>query len=136
MNQLNRIFCYLSVTILILFQSNLLSQTVLDSIVVTGKKYKSFEEQIREEARNDIANGKVILFSYGWPSGKINEDELEKLTYKYGFRYERRGDVVSSIDVIYKNEVMQYLNKRNGDGWWDIFQEEEAKLITPLSLPK
>ena len=30
---------------------------------------------------------------------------------------------------------MKYLNKRNGEGWWEKFQEEESKLVTPLTLP-
>lgn len=111
---------------------NLFSQVVLDSIVVNGN---SFEEQIREEARTDIANGKVILFSRGWPVGNIDKDELQKLTKKYGFEFESRGDVVSSIDMIYENEVMKYLNKRNGEGWFEKFQEQESKFVTPLPLP-
>jgi hypothetical protein len=104
--------------------------------VVTGEKYKSLEEQIREEARNDIANGKVVLFSHGWPVLKIDEAELLKLTHKYGFEYEKRGDVRSAVDRIYQDEVMIYLNKRNGDGWFDKFQEEAEKLVEYPTLPQ
>ena len=126
----------ITIIFLVLISSgDLFSQVVLDSIVVNGEKPKSFEEKIREEARTDIANGKVILFSRGWPVGKMDKDELRKLTKEYGFEYERRGDVVSSIYVIYENEVMKYLDKRNGEGWLEKFQEQESKLVTPLTLP-
>jgi hypothetical protein len=133
----HKLFFRFLLFLVIVLTSSSFSQVVLDSVVITGEKHKTLKEQIREKTRVDISNGKVILFAHGWPvGGKIDEQELLKLTHKYGFEYENRGDVISSIDVIYEDEVRCFLDKRNGEGWWDRFQEEEMELITPITWPK
>ncbi len=139
MSKVIRVFKILTLVLLFLLFSNenVFSQDpILDTVYVTAEKHKTLEEQIIEKARIDIANGEVILFSYGWPVLNIDEVELKKLATKYGFEFEKRGCVRSAIDRIYEDEVMLYLNLRNGKGWWDKFQEEAEKLITYPSLPQ
>jgi len=94
------------------------------------------KEKWQREARKDINEGKVYLLIFGMTESMIDKEAEKEITHKYGFEYKEVGCSIPSGSEGYNEEVMLYLNKKNGEGWWEKFQEEEAKLITPLSLPK
>ena len=56
---------------------------------------------------------------------------------KYGFKYIQIGGIPNEGYEYYNDEVIKYLNRRNGEGWWGKFLKEESKLkkIEIPSLP-
>jgi hypothetical protein len=102
-------------------------EDVFDTVYVTAEKF-SMENEMRKKARIDIANGNVYLKIYGLVILTIDNGELDSLTHKYGFEYKLEGCMIPLGAEAYVDEVMLFLNKRNGAGWWEKFIVEESKL--------
>jgi hypothetical protein len=116
---------------------DLLSDDGLISVSTSfiAERLFSFKEKWQREARKDIGEGKVYLLVFGLTIRLVDEDMEKEITHKYGFEYKEMGCTIPSGSDGYNVVVMLFLNKRNGEGWWDKFQEEYSKLITPLTLP-
>ena len=99
----------------------------LDTLYVVGEKL-NFEREMRKRAITDIAEGNVYLPVYGLIVWTIDKTKLDSLTRKYGFEYSMGGCVIPAGTEAYKDEVMKYLNERNGEGWWAKFEEEKEKI--------
>jgi hypothetical protein len=104
----------------------------IDTVYVISDKY-TIEYQRRKEAREDILNGYIFIFRGGWLGVGKNVDSLAAL---YGFHFQVEGCTPVEGREFYNDEVIKYLVKRNGEGWWDKFLLEESKLekheIKPL----
>lgn len=121
--------------LLSVFNSCLFSQN-LDSVgIVSPEKYA--EELSRNYARSDIENGDVLIWIRG-NYGPSNEAAI--LAEKYGFSFIMSGCTPTDEDKYYNDEVINYLSKRNGNGWWknfsaEIFKREKDKIpIIPLII--
>jgi len=119
------------VWIFILFSFNdSFAQESIDTVFVTAKKV-NFEEKERERALKDISEGKVYIIRYGFinirPGSEKLDNQIDSLAKVYGFKYVLGGCVIPMNEGYYE-EVMKYLNKRNGEGWKQKFDEEVAKL--------
>ncbi len=108
----------------------------LDTVYVTSEKL-TVEYQRRKQAREDIAEGLIIIHRGSPFGGYKNEDSLAN---KYGFKLMPGTSVPAEGYKYYNDEVIKYLNKINGEGWWEIFLDEESKLekieIPPLPKKK
>jgi hypothetical protein len=82
-----------------------------------------------EAAKSDIAKGKVIL--------RRNELVLDyvpvSILDKYGFRFENIGCTDMDTWGAYNNVVFEYLNQRNGEGWWQKYLNDRAEYQRSLS---
>ena len=117
-----------------MFTSFNLSAQDLDTVYVTTKKY-TVEYRQRKQAREDIANGFIDILRPGILGVNI---KLDSLANKYGFKYIQIGGIPNEGYEYYNDEVIKYLNRRNGEGWWGKFLKEESKLkkIEIPSLPE
>jgi hypothetical protein len=99
-----------------------------------AEKY-STGNQRRKEAREDIANGYILIIHGGMLS--FISPEVDSIANTFGFHFIRGGctDVYGNDE--YNNEVVNYLSKINGKGWWNRFLNEVLKLNLnePQSLP-
>jgi hypothetical protein len=81
----------------------------------------------RNDAKRDISMGIIQIYE------DINDyTELIKnnLSKKYGFKYDYPDLNVMILDVDeYNQEVIKYLEKRNGSNWYDRFKSELATKI-------
>ena len=104
----------------------------LDTVYVTSDKF-TVEYKMRKQAREDIAAGDTIIHRGSLFGGYKNEDSLAN---KYGFKLMQNTCVPVEGYKYYNDEVVKYLSKRNGEGWWDEYLKEESKLkrieIPPL----
>ena len=130
------IFTFLLSAIFVLSAETIFAQVeILDTVYVTAERF-SIENDMRKQAKKDIAGGKVYIDIYGLAILSVDKFELDRLTQKYGFQYRLAGCVIPLGADAYKEEVMLYLNKRNGDGWWDKFIVEYNNLERKIkSLP-
>lgn len=128
---------FLLIILSIILPKILYAQSIaLDTVYVTSEKY-SIENEMRKRAQTDITNGDVHLEIYGYVILSVNKNQLDSLTTKYGFKYNLGGCVIPKGAEAYNTEVMLYLNKRNGEGWWEKFNEEYKKLEQVIKpLPK
>jgi hypothetical protein len=107
----------------------------LDTVYVIEKKVDWYAElldkarlEALEEAKNDIANGNIYLRSYGLIVLSVDISEIDSIASKYGFKYILAGCIRPLGADTYREEVMKYLNERNGEGWWEKFLYECKKL--------
>ena len=110
----------------------------LDTVYVYSESFSASNE-MRKQAISDINEGKIYLYIYGYVILTVNKSKLDSLTHEYGFEYKMGGCVHLPGAKAYEDEVMKYLNKRNGEGWWELFLKEESKLkdeIPPLPKSK
>jgi len=98
---------------------------ISDSIIVIAPKYTE-EFKRRQEARKDIRNGLIYLFKSGWFGADKKIDSLS--INKYGCKIQAEGCTPVKGREFYNDEVMKYLNKRNGKGWWKQFLKDVSKL--------
>ena len=128
---------YKSIGLIFFFLStnNLFAQVILDSVVVTEKKWDQkamFEKEGRENALKDISEGKVYIYVYGYiikELGTENLDEqIDSLAKVYGFEYKLGGCYVPPERDAYYDEVMNFLEQRNGVGWKKKF-DDEVKIL-------
>lgn len=75
------------------------------------------------DAQADIRKGDIHLIKYGLT---IPVPGLDSLTKKYGFYYQNRGCIVNHDTLFkladaYNEQVIEYLSKRNGEGWFKKF---------------
>ena len=74
------------------------------------------------DAKTDIQKGDIHLISYGLRYPLPKGDSLTKA---YGFYFQERGcgvtDTEVTLEKIYNDEVIRYLEKRNGKGWYERF---------------
>jgi hypothetical protein len=125
-----KVFDFLQILILplIFFSSsteNAYAQDLsMDTVYVISEKYTT-EYFRRKEAKEDIANGYVFLFKGGWLGV---DKKVDSLSAKYGFKIQVEGCTPVEGREFYNDEVMKYLNKRNGESWWERFLEEQSKL--------
>ena len=135
MNRLNMFITSIvfSLLFLLCLNENALAQDLsLDTVYVISEKFTP-ESYNRKNAREDIANGYVFLFKRGW-FGVVKEvDSLS--SYKYGFKIQAEGCSVVVGREYYNDEVMIYLNKINGEGWWKKFLKESKLEEDIISLP-
>ncbi|MFZ1280934.1 MAG: hypothetical protein WAR59_08855 [Ignavibacteriaceae bacterium] len=96
----------------------------IDTVYVTSDKF-TVDYQMREQARKDIAEGNIFIHRGGLFGGYKNEDSLAN---KYGFKIMPNTCNPAEGYNYYNDEVVKYLNKRNGEGWWEKFLDEESKL--------
>ena len=80
-------------------------------------------ESWADDARRDIAASKVRILLGGFIVFNIPRNEVDKLTRKYGFEYQVRGNA-SVCEVDYNAVVEEYLNSRNGADWRKRFDAE------------
>jgi hypothetical protein len=89
----------------------------------------------RKQAREDISNGYILIVHGGMLS--FISPEVDSIANTFGFHFIRGGctDVYGNDE--YNSEVVNYLSKINGKGWWNRFLNEVLKLNLkePQSLP-
>ena len=139
---MNKIIRTFSLIFSILFFSLITNETVfaqdpnVDSVYVITEKY-TVEYRQRTQAREDIAKGLTLIYRGGIFGVAKNADSL---AYKYGFKLRQSSCVPAEGNEYYNDEVVKYLNKRNGEGWWEQYLFEESKLekieIPPLPKKK
>lgn len=86
------------------------------------------EEKWKRLAEKDIANGKCYLLSFGYKVNFINDTKERMLTQKYGFEFKDMGCDVPYGAGAYNEEMMKYLTKKNGEGWYERFLSEYKAL--------
>ena len=98
--------------------------TILVMMVLVFLMYKlpsirREEIAIKMDANNDIKHGDVFIMINGIGVSSL-DDSMAK---KFGFRYFNLGCVVTDIERVerYNNIVIDYLSKRNGQGWYSRF---------------
>lgn len=91
--------------------------------------------QSRKEAREDIANGYILIINGGMLT--FINSQVDSIANTFGFHFIKGActDVYGREE--YNDEVVKYLIKRNGKGWWNRFLNEVSKLNLkePQSLP-
>ncbi len=110
-----------------------------DDLIILNKPFiaerYSRGNQSRKEAREDIANG-YILIIHGGMLTFINP-QVDSIANTFGFHFIKGActDVYGREE--YNDEVVKNLIKRNGKGWWNRFLNEVSKLNLkePQSLP-
>lgn len=116
------------IVLIVVISSNLFSQVhSLDTVKVYAEDPVASAE-MRNKAKSDIEQGNVYIYLYGYYSLLVEECKLDSLTHKYGFEYKLGGCTYQQGAKAYKDEVMKYLNKRNGEGWWEKFIKEGSNL--------
>jgi hypothetical protein len=131
-----KVFSHFQIIILLLifFSSstqNACAQDIsMDTVYVISEKYDT-EYIRRKEAREDIANGYVFIFKGGWFGV---DEKADSLAAKYGFKVQAEGCSAIEGREFYNDEVIKYLNKRNGTGWWERFLGE-VSTYTPEEIP-
>jgi hypothetical protein len=128
---------FISIIFILLFLAfdNSFAQESTDTVFVTANKSEIKEiyaKEGRDKALKDISEGKVCIYSYGLTirvSGAEKlESQIDSLAKVYGFEYKLGGCSIPPWSDGYYEEVMEYLEKRNGVGWKKRFDEEVKKL--------
>lgn len=91
-----------------------------------------YEKEGREQALKDISEGKVYVYVYGYIIKELGSEKLEEqidsLSEVYGFEYKLGGCYSPPERNAYYNEVMNFLEQRNGIGWKNRYDAEVKKL--------
>jgi hypothetical protein len=117
----------------VLLSLNLFAQLKdLDTVFVTGNQKEAISQEGRERALKDISEGKVYIYNYGLIVRRIGTEKLEyqidSLAKTYGFEIKLGGCSIPSWSDGYYEEVIKYLEKRNGIGWKSRF-DNEVKIL-------
>ncbi|WP_337871636.1 hypothetical protein [Ignavibacterium sp.] len=104
----------------------------LDTVFVTGNQKEAIIQEGREKALKDISEEKVYIYDYGLVVRRTGTEKLEyqidSLAKTYGFEIKLGGCSIPSWSDGYYEEVMKYLEKRNGIGWKNRF-DDEVKIL-------
>ena len=84
----------------------------------------------------DLKNGKVQLIQFGIPLTPPDlmsaQKKVDSVTSLYGFNWDNRGctpyDTAETRE--YNNAVIEYLSKRNGQGWWEKYNKTVDSLYS------
>ena len=90
-----------------------------------AEKHISNETIWQRKAEQDIVQGKARLFMGGMV---IETEKQKKLAKNYGFEFIYTGCITLQGYEVYNNRIMEYLNKINGNGWYQKFWEEYVEL--------
>ncbi|OQA69022.1 MAG: hypothetical protein BWY38_00664 [Ignavibacteria bacterium ADurb.Bin266] len=98
--------------------NNILVRMVKEEFIVT--EYVFIRD--KNDAKKDLSSGIIQIYENIYDSTQVIKENLAK---KFGFKYNYPSESIMILNVDeYNQEVIKFLEKRNGSNWYERFKSE------------